>query len=78
MQRERRHPGRPTDHWESLVEEWDGGTIDYDKDAEKAVGGGIQEQDTGRRRSQEGHERVTVNASFLYADDGMMASIDLG
>ena len=67
------------DHWESLVEERDGGGgIDDDEDAEKAVWGAIRERYNGRPLAQEGHETLTGNASFFYTDDRMLASTDLG
>ena len=40
--------------------------------------GTIRERYNGRPLAQEGHERLTGNASFFYTDDGMLASTDLG
>ena len=42
------------------------------------VGRTIQDRDDRRQWTEEGHQRLTVNAEFFYADDGVVASTDPG
>ena len=41
-------------------------------------GGKSGNKTEGRRRAEEGNERLMVKATLFYADDGLVASIYLG
>ena len=59
--------------------EQEGGYISNNKgDVAQTAEGTIRERDDGRRRAEEGHQRLTVKAAFFYANDGMVASTDSG
>ena len=63
-------------HWESLVEEREGGdSSGDDRDGEPTTGRKIQGQDDGRRRAEEGHQRLKVKAALFYANNGMVPYI---
>ena len=47
-------------------------------DGSQMAGRTIWDQDNGRRRADEGHQRLNVKAALFYADDGMVASTDPG
>ena len=53
-------------------------SIGEERDVAQTAGRTIRDRDDGRQRAEEGHQRLTVKAEFLYANDGMVASIDLG
>ena len=67
-------------HWESLlVEEQEGGESSGDKGYRtQTAGRAIRGRYDGRQWAEEGRQRLTVKAEFLYASDGMVASIDPG
>ena len=47
-------------------------------DGSQMAGRTIWDQDNGRRRADEGHQRLNVKAALFYADDGMVAYTDPG
>ena len=66
-------------HWEFLVAEREVENSSGDKrDVAQMAGRTIRDRDDGRQQAEEGHQRVTVKAELLYANDGMVASIDPG
>ena len=63
-------------HLESLVaEKYGGGSSN--NDVAQPVGRKIQASNDGRRGKEERHTRLKLKAAFFYAEDGMVASIDL-
>ena len=67
-------------HWESLVggqAGGGGGSNENGNTAQLAVRT-IRERDDGRRRADEEHASLMVQALFFYADDGLVAYIDPG
>ena len=66
-------------HWEYLAAEREGGdSSGEDGDGEHTAGRMIQDRDSGRRRAEEEHQRLTVKAAFFNTNNGMVASIDPG
>ena len=55
-----------------------GGSSDDNGNAAQTVGRKIWEQYDGRRRVEEGNEKITVKVTLFYADGVMVASIDPG
>ena len=67
-------------HWEYLlVTELEGGDSSGDKgDGAKKAGRKIWERDDSQQCVEEGHQCLTVNEAFFYAEDELVASIDPG
>ena len=63
-------------HWESLVEEGDGGDI-RDGNTTQPVRRMIREREKRRHQKEEGHTRLRVKAELFYTNGGMVASTDL-
>ena len=66
-------------HGESLVAERDGGDSSNEKgDVAQTAERRIWDRDDVLRWSEEGHQRLTVKAALLYADNEVVASTDPG
>ena len=55
-----------------------GDISDDDGNTAQPAGRTIRERYNGRRRVEEGHARLKVKVALFYADNGMVASTDLG
>ena len=64
-------------HWESLVEEQEGGySLNGKGDVVQTAGRTIRDRDDVLRRAEEGHQRLTAKAVLFYANEGMVESIE--